>query len=225
MLLTVAEFRSRIERDLSSLIRELQDQTGRRGEDEASAWANSLPAVSRAFSDPIFQPLHLYFGEHGHLSLEYRLPASSSWCDIVLLGAHAGQPSAAILELKHQDTWADRPGQAIGLMEHHGEPWPHPSDQVRGYVEYCRHFHSTVLEFSASVHGCVLFTKDDRFDGYSRPPNDGLSRDFPCFAVTALVTVAVPSAPTEPPKADVRAETPGPIPQRRMHRLPPYPAR
>jgi hypothetical protein len=31
----------------------------------------------------------------------------------------------------------------------------------------------------------VLFTKDDRFDGYKRPPNDGLARDFPCFAVTA----------------------------------------
>lgn len=185
MLLTVGDFRARIHRDLSLLIRELQDQTGRRGEEEATAWANSLPAVSRAFSDPIFQPLHLYFGGRGHVSLEYRLPASSSWCDIVLLGAHAGQPSAAILELKHWDTWADRPGQVEGLIEHHGETKLHPSEQVRGYVEYCQNFHSTVMEMNAAVHGCVLFTKDDRFNGYGHPPNDGLVRDFPCFAVTA----------------------------------------
>ena len=32
----------------------------------------------------------------------------------------------------------------------------HPSDQIRGYVEHCRRFHSVVLEEQASVHGYVL---------------------------------------------------------------------
>ena len=91
-----------------------------------------VPVVSETFQDPMFQPLHLYFGERGSLSLEYRLPASSSWCDMVLLGAHTGNPSAAIVELKHWDTRGDRPGPVEGLVERQGALWLHPSDQVRG---------------------------------------------------------------------------------------------
>jgi hypothetical protein len=70
MLLTIAEFRSRVSADLQELILELQQNTGRNSPDEADAWTNSLPKVSRAFSAPIFQPLHLYFGERGNRTME-----------------------------------------------------------------------------------------------------------------------------------------------------------
>ena len=94
MLLTVAELRHRVRDGLASLVRELQERTGRRGAEEADAWRASLPAVATAFSDRLFQPLHIYFEERGNLSLEYRLPASSSWCDMVLLGSHANRAAA-----------------------------------------------------------------------------------------------------------------------------------
>lgn len=187
MLLKVSQFRERVQRDLDTLVRELQESTGRSSLEEAEAWRSSLPKVSHAFSNPLFQPLDLYFGERGGISLEYRLPASSSWCDMVLLGAHQGKPSAVILELKDWQTRMDQPGPVEGLMERHLGPALHPSDQVRGYAEYCRRFHSAVLASQAAVHGCVLFTKDHQFRTYKLPPNDKLASAFPCFAATDSV--------------------------------------
>ena len=96
MLLRVQEFRERIDADLNRLVADLQEVTGRQSPEEAAAWKSSLPKVSHAFAAPMFQPLSLYFGEQGRISLEYRLPASSSWCDMVLLGSHAGHPSCVI---------------------------------------------------------------------------------------------------------------------------------
>ncbi len=65
MLLTIAEFRSRVVDSLRALVHQLQDVTGRQSSEEAEAWKSSLPKVSYAFSAPAFQPLHLYFGERG----------------------------------------------------------------------------------------------------------------------------------------------------------------
>ena len=184
MLLTIAEFRSRVGAALAELIFELQETTGRHSPDEAEAWTNSLPKVSQAFSAPRFQPLHLYFGERGNLSLEYRLPAASSWCDMVLLGSHESKPAAVIVELKDWVTRSDKPGAVEGLMVRHTGPALHPSDQVRGYTEYCKRFHSGVLDAHADVHGCVLFTRDTIFAAHKQPPNDQLASVFPMFAVT-----------------------------------------
>ena len=121
---------------------------------------------------PSFGPLHLFFGRRGHLSLEYQLPASSSWCDVVLLGAHDHAPSAVFLELKD---WTTRGDQPI-----------HPSDQVRGYAEYCRQFHSAVADHAAAVHGCVLFTRDRWIEGYSAAPNAALAGRYPLFTMAPI---------------------------------------
>jgi uncharacterized protein len=182
MLLTVAELRHRVRDEIGGLVHELQEQTGRRGVEEAAAWRASLPAVSDAFSARLFQPLHIYFGGRGNLSLEYRLPASSSWCDMVLLGSHAGRATAAIVELKHWETRGDRPGPTDALVERMGGLDLHPSDQVRGYVEYCRYFHSAVQANEALVHGCVVFTKDRPTAAYTSSPHHELTLDYPCFA-------------------------------------------
>jgi len=183
MLLTITEFRNRVRTRLPELVAELQAATGRSSPEEAAAWEASLPAVSNAFGAPFFQPLHLYFGTGGGLCLEYRLPASSSWCDMVLLGAHGGKPSAAILELKHWEMTGDLAGPNDRLIRRHSGLQLHPADQVRGYVEYCRHFHSTVLACEAATHGCVLFTKDQASQAYVSPPYRELVEEFPCFSV------------------------------------------
>lgn len=88
MILEVKEFRQRVMSDMPTLVTELQAVTGRFGEDEADSWKNSLPRLARAFATSGFDSLHLYFNGTGALSLEYQLPAASSWCDVVLLGRH-----------------------------------------------------------------------------------------------------------------------------------------
>jgi hypothetical protein len=183
MLLTIGEFRHRVETEIGNLVIDLQELTGRTTEEEEKAWRSSLPKVAHAFASPSFEPLHLYFGSQGNLGLEYQLPASSSWCDLVLLGRHDGRPSAVIVELKDWQTRTDKPGPVEGIIEHVGGSRLHPSDQVRGYTEYCRRFHSAVHDYGARVAGCVIFTRDYFINSYLLPPNDGLVADYPCFTL------------------------------------------
>jgi hypothetical protein len=179
--MTVTEFRDIVRSDRPSLIEELQQVTGRRGVEERDAWNASLPELAESLSDPALGPLHLHFGRGGYLALEYQLPAAASWCDVVLLGSFRGRPSAVIVELKHWITRADRPGPVEGLMERAGHIVLHPSDQVRGYTEYCRRFHSAVQDHRADVKGCVLFTRDYFVENYRDPPNDRLTGEYPMF--------------------------------------------
>ncbi len=187
MLLTIAEFREAVRSDRPALIAELQSATGRSGDDEREAWESSLPALADVLAAPALGRLHMYLGGHGYLALEYQLPAASSWCDVVLLGRGAATPSVVIVELKHWITRGDRPGLAEGLMERSGSVTLHPADQVRGYTEYCRRFHSTVQDQGADVRGCVLFTRDYFAEAYAEPPNDALVRDYPCFTLSPQV--------------------------------------
>ena len=180
----VQQFCDRVERDLNGLVDELQALTGRSGANERAAWQASLQRVSVLLAQPqlqAFRECHLHLGQHGGMSLEYRLPASSSWCDLVLLGRGDERPSAVLVELKNWDTTGDRPGQREGLIEHAGEQKLHPSDQVRGYTDYCRRFHSAVLESGAELSGCVYFTRPMPTHAYTAPPHDKLTADFPIF--------------------------------------------
>ncbi len=194
MLLSIKEFKERVSEDIQNLVNELQVLTGRFGDEEAHAWKTSLPKVAAIFSSQEFDPLHLYFGSRGNMSLEYQLPASSSWCDIVLLGQHQGRPAAAIIELKEWVTGGDQPGGAEGLILHQGRRTLHPSEQVRGYTNYCRRFHSAVLDTGARVHGCVIFTRDYFIDVYTRPPNNNLVQEYPCFSIAPdVIRQALPN--------------------------------
>jgi hypothetical protein len=184
MLITVEQFRERVRHHLPELVLELQDETGRYGEEEKDAWTQSLPKLSSLLSAETLKPLHLYISDSGHLKLEYQLPASGCFADAVLLGRHGGQPAAVIVEMKHWVTRADRPGRAEGLVERAGRQELHPSDQVRGYTEYCRYFHSAVLERQANVHGCVLFTRDTVRAPYEVAPNTALAAAYPIFTLT-----------------------------------------
>lgn len=180
MLITIEDFRRRVETDTTGLVTRLQEETGRYGKQEAEAWETSLSKLSRAFQAPSFQPLHLFFGSRGNLALEYQMPAASSWADVVLLGSHEAAPAAVIIELKDWTTASDKPGKAEGLIDRAGRQELHPSDQVRGYTEYCRRFHSAIEE-PAKVHGCVLFTHQVYTHAYTASPNEILARDYPIF--------------------------------------------
>jgi len=187
MLMTVAEFRQALGRDIEPLVVRLQALTGRGGPDEADSWRMSLPKLAEAIAEPALAHLHLYFAGTGYVALEYQLPAASSWCDAVLLGRRADRPTAVVVELKDWLTRGDRPGPYEGLMERAGQLVLHPADQVRGYVEYCRRFHSAVQDHGADVQGCVLFTRDYFADRYVESPNDRLVREYPCFTMAPAI--------------------------------------
>lgn len=184
MLIRIDEFRNRVASDCDGLVADLQTLTGRYGDEEAKAWSLSFGKLSSVFQAPSFQPLHLYFGGRGNLALEYQLPAASSWADIVLLGRHQDRNSAVIIELKNWTTAADKPGKAEGLIAREGRQELHPSDQVRGYSEYCRRFHSAIDEKS-NVSGCVLFTHQVYTDAYTKAPNEQLACNYPIFTTAS----------------------------------------
>jgi hypothetical protein len=184
MLLTVGEFKDKVQFEMDALVTDLQFITGRYGEEEDKAWRASLPKIAKTFSSGSFNSLHLYFGSKGRLSLEYQLPASSSWCDMVLLGKYQEKASAIVIELKNWQTRADLPGITQGLMVRQGVAVLHPSDQVKGYTEYCRRFHSAIHEYNAQINGCVLFTADYFVNAYRQSPNDQITKEYPCFTLS-----------------------------------------
>lgn len=186
MLLEVGEFCDRTAGDVDTLIRQLQESTGRYGEAERNAWASSLLRVGDLLGKPqlsAFRGYHLHVGQRGNISVEYRLPASSSWCDVVLLGRGVERPAAVILELKDWVTAGDRPGPSAGLIEHQGSNELHPAEQVRGYAEYCRRFHSAIHE-GGDVSGAVYFTRAVPIAAYLSPPHKALTDAYPVFSDT-----------------------------------------
>lgn len=195
LLLTIQELRERVYEDLPSIVDELAELTGRGGEQERLAWQRSLPKLVQALTHPALARIHVHFErrEH-HAAVEYQLPGASSWCDVVLLGRHKDRNSAIVVELKDWETNRDRPGKAEGLIERRDVQELHPSDQVRGYVDYCRHCHSAVLDSQAAVYGMVLFTTGLLKHPYTVAPNQVLARDFPIFTMAAEdVEIALPS--------------------------------
>lgn len=182
MLIEVAEFCDRVRRSAGVLVSQLQDETDRYTPAEAAAWENSLPQLANVLDDPALRDYHLHLDVRGSMSLEYRLPASASWCDAVLLGRGSNVPAAVVIELKAWDVYGDSPGTRPGLIYHHGELLLHPSEQVRGYVDYCRHFHSAVVGHKAEVRGCVLFTKKGSLAPYRQSPHADLADEFPLFS-------------------------------------------
>lgn len=186
MLIEVGEFCRRVETDMAGLIDQLQAVTGRQGQDERRAWERSLPQLSVMLAKPELRSLHLHLGQSAGMAVEYRLPASSSWCDVVLLGQHDGSPGVVIVELKDWDTAGDSSGPREGLIVHRGAHWLHPSEQVRGYAEYCQLFHSTVQDERAVVGGCVYFTRRNDLTPYRAAPHRKLAEEYPLFSNTPV---------------------------------------
>ena len=182
MLLTVHDFKQRVRTDLFDLAEDLAVETGRGGPDERDSWFNSLPVLADLFDGLDLASAHLFFSGKGHSSLEYRIPGSASYADVILLGDLDDRPSVVILELKHWSTRDDSPGPVEGLINRHDGLYPHPSDQVAGYVEFVRRSHSAV-DPQTNVVGAAIFTRRDSVDAYRKPPNGTLTTAFPCFSI------------------------------------------
>lgn len=185
MLYTVREFCSYVQDDLNGLIDEVAGITRYVSDEEKKAYAGSYPVVASMLAQamkrqPAISDAHISTTE---LLLEYKLPAASAWCDLVLLGANAeNRKEVIIVELKnYQKNQDDAPGSYEGLMMHKGSVIKHPADQVKGYTEYCRRFHSVVLDEGAEVNGCVYFTQPIDLQPYRLAPNDRLTSEYPMY--------------------------------------------
>ncbi|MCU7492868.1 MAG: DUF2075 domain-containing protein [Ignavibacteria bacterium] len=183
MLYRVSDFCEEVSSDMNGLIDRLINLTGRSSNAEISAWQSSLPKVSKILAGPELGNYHMYMGESGGLILEYKLPSASSWCDVVLLGNGKINPSAVIIELKDWQTKGDEEGPSETLIKHKGQLLLHPSDQVRGYANYCKRFHSAVMDNHADVSGCVYFTSQTDINIYRSGKYTNLTSEFPIFSL------------------------------------------
>jgi hypothetical protein len=183
MLLEVRELCRRVATDLGGLITELQVETGRLGHAEEEAWKSSLDKACQVLCSPKLGRFHVHLGQRGRIAVEYRLPASASYCDVVLLGRGEQRPAAVIVELKDWHPGAAQRSRSPDLIVFHGgELILHPVEQVRGYVDYCRRFHSAVIDSIADVHGCVFFTRMPDTGDLGDTPRDRLPATIPMFA-------------------------------------------
>jgi hypothetical protein len=182
MLIKVADFCQQVQSNLFGLVERLIEATNRSSTNEILAWQKSLPKLSIALSEPDLKDFHLSLGFSGGISLEYKLPAASAWCDAVLLGRGKTAPSAVMIELKDWDTTGIRKSSSENLVEYQGVLISHPSDQVRGYAEYCQNFHSTILNTKAIVAGCVFFTNAGDLSIYRQSPYGDLVSRYPVFS-------------------------------------------
>jgi len=181
---TVSEFCRKIERDLYGFIDEIATINRNVSVQEKTAMASSYPCVSRLLSlsmkfKPELADAHISTTD---MLLEYKLPAASSWCDVVLLGIGQGREQCIVIELKD---WVknstDAPGDYEGLIKHQGHSQLHPSEQVKGYSEYCKRFHSVVQDEDVEVNGCVYFTRNIDLTPYIQAPNVTLTNDYPVY--------------------------------------------
>lgn len=186
MIYTVDEFCKNVARDSNCFIAELERETNRNMSDqEKKNLSESYCQVSKMLAIaktkcPEIANVNI---TTTNLLLEYKLPAASAWCDLVMIGkGDNNQKQVVIIELKN---WVknntDAPGIKEGLITHQGVQHLHPADQVKGYTEYCQRFHSVVQDEGAKVSGCVYFTKDIGLTPYEESPNDKLTSEYPLY--------------------------------------------
>lgn len=186
MLLTVNEFCYRVRQAMPELVRQLQGETGRSTPEETLSWSRSLPQVALILDNPGLHDLHVHLRDTSAISLEYRLPASNGWCDLVLLGRGTERPAAVIFELKNWDIAATKPGQRESIILHQNREILHPSEQVRGYVEYIETFHSAVQIRNARIAGCAIMTNSTNASALVVAPHDRLHINYPVFTMGAV---------------------------------------
>lgn len=190
---TVEEFCHYVEDDLNGLIEEISGISRVVSDEERKAWAASYSEVSKMLTlcmrrRPEIGHVHI---STSNLLLEYKLPAASAWCDLVLVGAKDGKNRVVIVELKNWlKSSQDLPGEAEGLIDHNGQQHLHPSEQVKGYTEYCQRFHSAVLDTNATVSGCVYFSQPIDLEPYRAAPNGSLALQYPLFNTQSNESIA-----------------------------------
>lgn len=184
MLMTVGEFREYVRSDINGLITSVAKVSRNVGDNEKQELNTSYIQVSKMFGkaievNPEFANVNIGSSE---MLLEYKLPSASAWCDLVLLGDDdKDNHQVIIVELKNwRKDSKDKPGTYEGSIIHKGIDELHPCEQVKGYTEYCRYFHSEIRP-NDGVNGCVYFTQKIDLAPYAAGPNASLVSQYPTY--------------------------------------------
>src|SRR5574344_1746169 len=196
MIYTVQEFCRYVSRDVNGFIDFMAEEKSRvMGSMEKMQLSESYSQVSKMLSMAIRHNPNVadvQICSMANMLLEYKLPSASAWCDLVIIGQSADKrPEVMVVELKNYNKKdIDAPGPCEGLIIHNGMERQHPADQVKGYTEYCKYFHSAVQEDKATVTGLVYFTQDTNVAPYNQFPNDALTAEYPCYNAADSVALA-----------------------------------
>ena len=212
MLMTVGEFRDYVRSDINGLITSVANMSRNVSDSEKQEMNASYIQVSKMFGkaievNPEFAKVNIGSSE---MLLEYKLPSASAWCDLVLLGDDdSDHHQVMIVELKNwRKESKDKPGSYEGSILHNGIDELHPCEQVKGYTEYCRYFHSEVRP-TDEVNGCVYFTQRIDMSPYAASPNAQLVADYPTYNAedesTATLAHKITSKITKPNAAFAQA--------------------
>ena len=208
MIILVKDFGKKVAGDIAGFMEQIRDDTSRRmTNNEVREVSESYNQVSKMLAkamnrNPRMADVSIIasgqrpspFPRDGQLAqgnpvgqadmmMEYQLPGASAWCDLVLLGKGQGKNRVMILELKNfRANSTVAPSSFPGLIRQNGnEEKQHPSEQVKGYTEYCQFFHSAVVKSGAVVKGCVYVTSALNVGPYRQFPNDALTERYPIF--------------------------------------------
>ena len=192
MTYTIGNFCDYVQRDLNGLLNEIVSKSNRHMSDnELVNLEESYKSVSGVLTIAIKNNPNL---SHVHIALtpdmllEYQIPSSSAYCDVVLLGEGNGKKQVFIIELKNYSNKSNDIPKTCkrDLINHNGELILHPAAQVRQYVDYCKDFHSTVQQYKAEVNGCVLFTQDIDLNPYKDDIYKKLTSEYQIFNTTTI---------------------------------------
>lgn len=200
MLLTVNQFCTAVERDMNGLINDVacisRNVTDREREELYASYNQVSKMLNKAVKiNPQFDNVNIGSSD---MLLEYKLPSASAWCDLVLLGDDdTNNHQVIIVELKNwRNDSNDREGLYEGSIIHNGKDELHPCEQVKGYTEYCRFFHSEIRP-TDGVNGCVYFTQAIDMTPYAAGPNADLVANYPTFNAENGSTIALAQKITE----------------------------
>ena len=192
MTYTIGNFCDYVQRDLNGLLNEIVSKSNRHMSDnELVNLEQSYRSVSGVLTIAIKKNptlSHVHIALTPDMLLEYQIPSSSAYCDVVLLGEGNGKKQVFIIELKNYSNKSNDIPKAckLDLIEHNGELILHPAAQVRQYVDYCKGFHSTVQQYNADVNGCVLFTQDIDLDPYQADDYKKLITEYKIFNTKSI---------------------------------------
>ena len=186
LVLKVKEFIKKIENN--ELIHELSTTLPRMSSSkEEIAWEESFTQVSILLSS-IIDEGNTEFGDVD-IILEYHLPLSSKYCDLILAGKKNNRKCCFIMELKNwKKNDSDSPGEIKGTMIHHNNIVVHPSQQVAGYTNYIQNFHSAFSNSKDNkiTTGVVFFTSDISLIPYRQGINAKLASDYPLYSLNSV---------------------------------------
>ncbi len=134
------------------LARRAREDEGREtGDSERRSWKVSLPARANVLSGSEFSG--------GTVFVELLMPLCSRRCDVLLTGIDDRErPTCVLVELKQ---WTRvKPSHLAGHVLLGNQVHLHPSEQIQGYVEQLRHYHSAFTQAPSDppilLEGCVF---------------------------------------------------------------------